>query len=247
MKYQIHPVYLGYRDMAVHDIIYRARGEEIIRMAYGVFILKGEDGSCVMIDSGPPSRDEIIQKGYPARHPADNFVTAEEVRKAGVKPEDVQTIIYTHLHWDHAWNVGDFPNAKLIVQEKEMDSAIHPLKIAVGSYGFFPQSGGPDWLRGIMRVKPVRGDCEILPGIRVITTPGHTAGSQSVLVDTAEGTYLIPGDWIMNLRSLELELPSGSTPDVPAWYQSLDKIKALDLAGILPGHDPRTYERPVWG
>lgn len=156
-------------------------------------------------------------------------------------------IIYTHLHWDHAWNVSDFPNARMIVQAKEMEAAINPMKIARKSYGFMQESGGPDWLKAIMRFETVKGDCDILPGIRVITTPGHTRGSQAVLVNTKEGTYFLPGDWIINSMNLEMELPTGSTPDVAAWYESLEKVKKLDVAGILPCHDPKTYSQKCYG
>lgn len=245
--WKIYPLYQGSRDMDLHDILYRKPVGEIVKMAYGAFLLRDEDGESVMVDTGAPSCEEIESRGYPFRHTSENFVMADQVRKNGVSPEEIRTVIYTHLHWDHAWNTADFPNAEFIVQEEEMNSAVHPLKMARKSYGFIEESGGPDWIRAIMRFRPIRGDRQLFSGIRVITTPGHTSGSQSVIVTTRKGDYLLPGDWITNLRSIKEELPSGSNPDVPAWYDSLDKVRGLHLTGILPCHDMITYEQAFYG
>lgn len=247
MKYKIYPVNQGTRVMDIHDILYRQPVGTEVPFAYGVFLLKDENEKYIMVDSGAPSLAEIQEKGYPLRTPNESIVIADEIRKLGVDPEQIEMIIYTHLHWDHAWNVESFPNAVLIAQADEMAAAINPMKIARKSYGFMKESGGPNWLHAIMRFQAVKGDTEILPGIRVITTPGHTVGSQSVLVDTVEGTYMIAGDWVMNPMNLEMELPTGSTPDVAAWYASLDKVKKLNLKGILACHDPKTYTREYYG
>lgn len=247
MNYKIYPLYQGTRQMAIHDLLYRNHGSEILPMTYGAFLLKGEDGSMLMIDSGGPSVSEAKEKGYPLRMPDEDIEMVDQVRKAGADPEKIPMIIYTHLHFDHAWNTEQFPNAVLIAQRDEMNESIYPMKVQYTSYGFMKQSNGPTWLRSIMRFRAIEGDQQILPGVRVIKTPGHSAGSQSVLVDTAEGTYLIPGDWINNRRSLELECPSGSCPDVYAWQRSYEKIKKLQLVDILPCHDPYTYTREYWG
>lgn len=247
MNYKIYPINQGTRIMDIHDVVYRQPVGKEVPFAYGAFLLQDENKKYIMVDSGAPSLSEIKEKGYPLRTPDEDINMAEKVRELGVDPLDVSMIIYTHLHWDHAWNVEDFPNAVLIAQAKEMDAAIHPMKIGRKSYGFMEESNGPDWVHAIMRFQTVNGDTEILPGIRVITTPGHTSGSQSVLVTTQKGVYMLPGDWIMSGLNLEMELPTGSTPDVAAWYATLEKVKKLDLAGILPCHDPKTYTEKCYG
>lgn len=246
-NYKIYPIAQGTRIMDIHDIVYRHAVGEDVPFGYGCFVIKGDDGTLIMVDSGAPSLSEIKEKGYPLRTPDEDIDIVEEIRKKGFHPNDIQMIIYTHLHWDHAWNTRSFPNAKLIVQETEMNAAIHPMKIARKSYGFMKESGGPEWVHSLLRFETVHGDCEILPGIHVMLTPGHTAGSQSVLVDTAEGIYMLPGDWIMNHMNLELDMPTGSTPDVASWYNSYAKIKQLKLAGILPCHDQSTYTKEYYG
>lgn len=248
MNYKIYPINQGTRIMDIHDVVYRQPVGKELLFAYGAFLLRGEDGRAIMVDSGAPSLSEIREKEYPLRTPDEDMDMAEEVKKqCGADPAEISMIIYTHLHWDHAWNSEKFPNAVLIAQEKEMSEAVCPMKMSRKSYGFMEESGGPDWLHSILRFQPVRGDAEILPGIRVMTTPGHTSGSQSVLVDTSEGVYMLPGDWIASGLNLEMELPTGSTPDVAAWYHTLDKVKRLDLAGILPCHDPMTYTKKCYG
>ncbi len=56
---------------------------------------------------------------------------------------------------------------------------------------------------------------------------------------------MLPGDWIMCDRNLDMDLPGGGTPDVAARYQSLEKVKKLEFAGILPCHDPKTLHGNV--
>ena len=96
-----------------------------------------------MVDSGAPSLSEVREKGYPLRTPDEDIDMVEEVRKHGVDPAEVSMIIYTHLHWDHAWNTNSFPNATLIAQAAEMAAAINPMKIGRKSYGFMEESNGP--------------------------------------------------------------------------------------------------------
>ena len=247
MNYKIYPINQGTRIMDIHDVVYRQPVGEDVSFAYGAFLLKDAKGKLIMVDSGAPSLSEVREKGYPLRTPDEDIDMVEEVRKHGVDPAEVSMIIYTHLHWDHAWNTNSFPNATLIAQAAEMAAAINPMKIGRKSYGFMEESNGPEWLHSIMRFQAVNGDVEILPGIRVIMTPGHTIGSQSVLVDTEKGVYMLPGDWIMCDRNLDMELPGGSTPDVAAWYQSLEKVKKLEFAGIIPCHDPKTYTEMYYG
>jgi N-acyl homoserine lactone hydrolase len=90
--------------------------------------------------------------------------------KVGLKPEDVDMVIFTHLHTDHTHLVKRYTNAKLIVQSTELDHA--------------PQA---------LDFETVSGDQQIDDNVRVLLTPGHTPGGQSVLVETAAGKAIITG------------------------------------------------------
>ncbi len=105
--------------------------------------------------------------------------------KVGVKPEEIDTVILTQLHPDHVELASRFSNAKFIVQKKELDFALNPHPAAAFFYA-------KECFEGL-NFDIVDGDQEITDGVRVLLTPGHTAGGQSVAVDTDAGTAVITG------------------------------------------------------
>jgi glyoxylase-like metal-dependent hydrolase (beta-lactamase superfamily II) len=85
----------------------------------------------------------------------------------------------------------------------------------------------------------VRGDQEIMPGIELLLTPGHTIGLQSVAVNTAKGTAIVASDCAHIARSFKDDNPSSLITDIVAWMKSYDKLraKASSIELIFPGHD----------
>jgi N-acyl homoserine lactone hydrolase len=102
---------------------------------------------------------------------------------ASLIPRDVSAVINTHLHFDHCGGNRLFPGTPIYVQRSERAAAREP--------GYTV----PEWVEfdGAEYVE-LDGAGEILPGIRVVPTPGHTAGHQSVLVDTEDGLVVVAGD-----------------------------------------------------
>jgi N-acyl homoserine lactone hydrolase len=119
-------------------------------------------------------------------------------------PRDVVCVVNTHLHFDHCGGNVLFPGVPIHVQARELADARSEEDYTVR-----------DWVDppGITYVQH-DGEAEILPGIRLIPTPGHTAGHQSVLVDGAE---VIGGDVAYSFR----ELGEADTPG---------KLRVLELA-----------------
>jgi glyoxylase-like metal-dependent hydrolase (beta-lactamase superfamily II) len=131
----------------------------------------------------------------------------------GVQPEQIDIVINTHLHFDHCgWNtrlvngklVPTFPNARYVVQRGELEHAKHPTERDRSSYlaeNFLPiEESGQWWL--------LDGDREIVPGVEVIRTPGHTKDIQCVrltgggksaffFADLVPTTAHLPFHWIM--------------------------------------------------
>ncbi len=110
--------------------------------------------------------------------------------RLGVKPGDVDIVIDTHLHGDHcAGNTrfaggerlaATFPNAEYVVQRREYDDAMRPNERTRGTY--FPVNYQP--LHEAGQLTLLDGDTTIVPGVRVVVTPGHTPGHQSVLFES---------------------------------------------------------------
>ncbi len=127
--------------------------------------------------------------GQPAR-------LLDNLRAAGVTPEDIDIVINTHLHFDHCgWNtvrrgdrvVATFPNAKYYAPEGEWQYARHPSERDAISY--ISENYDPLVETGQMTL--LRGGEEIVPGIAVKTFPGHTAHMQAVIVKSV-GRALLP-------------------------------------------------------
>jgi glyoxylase-like metal-dependent hydrolase (beta-lactamase superfamily II) len=175
------------------------------------------------------------------RAPGQEMIAA--LASAGVRPEEIATVILTHLHYDHAGNTRLFPRARFLVQREELRYALAPTTFDASAY-FAPSLGVvPDYLG--TRFELLDGDTEIADGIRVIATPGHTPGHQSVLVETAGGRYCVAGDAVMWHENLARRIPPGVHTSMLECMASLDKIARL-ADHVLPGHEPTLFaQRPA--
>jgi glyoxylase-like metal-dependent hydrolase (beta-lactamase superfamily II) len=127
-----------------------------------------------------------------------------------VAPASIDVVVLTHLHFDHAGGatrrdgqqlVPTFPRARHVVQRRELWDATHPHERNRASY--LAENFAP--LVDARLVEEVEGEVEVAPGVRVLPTPGHTAGHQSVLVDGGAARALFLGDVVPT--ALHVRLP----------------------------------------
>ena len=179
-----------------------------------------------------------IRRRKIVRDPAQELPAA--LASVGVRPEEISIVIHTHLHYDHAGNNRLFPNARFLVQREELRYALAPTSFDATAY-FAPSLGiTPDYLGS--KFELLDGDAEIADGVRAITTPGHTPGHQSVIVDTAGGRYCIAGDAVMWYENMEKRIPPGIHTSMIESIASLERI-AQEADHVIPGHDPKVFER----
>ena len=205
----------------------------ITRIPRIVWILRGP--TTVVVDTSVPAGQraaEFIGEDFTRdRHqePANALVDA------GLDPHDVETVVLTHLHWDHAGNCDLFPDSRVVVQRSELRYAIAPGRFFRKAF-LAPQSGWgtPPYL--VRNIDTVEGAVELHPGLRVIPTPGHTPGSQAVLVDTELGTFAIAGDAVSTYANLDADIPPGFHVDVDESMDSMDLLRAV-ADHVLPSHD----------
>jgi N-acyl homoserine lactone hydrolase len=169
------------------------------------------------------------------------------LRSVDVEPDDVRTVVNTHLHWDHSSNNHLFPNAQVIVQRSELEYARRPVPWHRVHFEALPDCPPAAWRRGESQLSPIDGDTEIAPGVSAVTLSGHTPGSQGVLVETAGGRYLIAGDCLYLYENWEGDdqvdhIPVGLYTDLVAYDESLRKIESLDCQ-VIPSHDFRVLDR----
>jgi glyoxylase-like metal-dependent hydrolase (beta-lactamase superfamily II) len=154
----------------------------------------------------------------------------EALATVGLTPEKIDIIIHTHLHNDHCENDYKCTNAEIYVQKAEYEFLLNPHPVDHRYY--------PDILDGL-KVTQVEGDVEIAEGVRVIFSPGHTVGGQSVAVNTAHGRAVITG-FCCNAKNFPAQGPAiapGVHINLAEAYDTIQKIRAMaDI--LIPIHDP---------
>ncbi len=143
-----------------------------VDFAIYMFLVRGGD-KLVLVDTGPGTPAEVRERhGFTMTQLPDEEPRAA-LAKAGVQPEDVEIVVNTHLHWDHCSNNDVFTNAQIFVQGSELHYAAHPLPTGRASYERKPGMA-PAWTRAFDRTFGRDGDYELIPGVEVVTLPGHT-------------------------------------------------------------------------
>ena len=151
-----------------------------------VEVQDGKTARRILVETGngdkfPPKLKDI----YGIEH--DRSI-GDALREVGVDPESIDTVVMTHLHFDHSGGTTRktasgalepvFKRAKHVVQKLEWEDATHPHERNRASY--LGENIGPLGDAGLLQI--VDGETELAPGVRVVPTPGHTRGHQSVLI-----------------------------------------------------------------
>jgi glyoxylase-like metal-dependent hydrolase (beta-lactamase superfamily II) len=156
------------------------------------YAIRYADGPVTLVDAGIGPSGALASDWAPV--PGD---LPGELRAAGIDPSEVTTIVLTHLHNDHmGWAVprdSPFTSARVLVQRADVD-LYEANRDQAGQFDLLIEP-----LRAEDRLQILDGDLALTPGIRVIATPGHTPGHQSVAV---EDTLLITGDLLVHAVQL---------------------------------------------
>lgn len=196
----------------------------------------------VLVDTGPSDPD-LAARYHPHLRLSQDKVTLEQtLSKVGVKPQEIEVVIFTHLHWDHCYNLESLSHSSFLLQNDEIQYAVSPLPIHQMAYEAGIPGLRPSWMSVFDRIRIVQGDEEILPGISVVSLPGHTPGFQGVMVQTEKGRCLIAGDTIPLFENWEGSIPHGVHVDLREYEKTFRKIKSLRPDVILPGHDERVFK-----
>jgi glyoxylase-like metal-dependent hydrolase (beta-lactamase superfamily II) len=204
-----------------------ADDRNLVEMACVGMVVR-HNGRVIVCETGIGTKlDEKRARQVELREP-DGALTA--LRRLGIRPEEVDVVLSTHLHWDHAGGFTrlspggqvevTFPKAKHFVQRREWDFALNSdprSKAAYLAEDFVPVADA-----GL--VEFVDGDAEILPGVELRFTGGHTPGNQVVIFRAGELAAAMTGDLI------------GLTPHLRrAWNSGgdLDVVRALEAKGRL--------------
>ncbi len=201
------------------------------------FAIRHPDG-VILFDTGVAGDHEWVNDMFrPTVVPI-----VEAVNGAGIDERDVVGIVNSHLHFDHCGQNRFLPEVPVYAQQAELDAVEQPR--------FTIQ----EWARiDPGRVRLVDGDEEIASGVHVLSTPGHTPGHQSMLIEHGGGPTLLAGQCCYTCAEfVARELVAGDVHDDgddgdDGWMDraraSLDRLHALDPDTVHFSHDRTVYRR----
>jgi glyoxylase-like metal-dependent hydrolase (beta-lactamase superfamily II) len=228
--------YAGPFTSSVAKVLLDTDWDKTIDRYYFFWAVQG-GGTTVVVDCG-------VRPAWAAGKTLKGYVSPDAVlARIGISAASVEHLILTHIHQDHAGGLELFPKARIYVQQREFEFwTTDPIAkrkpfAKVSDPVVLEQLGN---LRGSKRLILIDGDQQILPGIEVLLTPGHTPALQSVAIQTAGGLAVLTSDCAHIRRSFETDLPSSIICDLPGWMDSYARLREKvggDLARLFPGHD----------
>ena len=186
----------------------------------------------VLFDTGIGSGSAVIDELYSPT--SSDLVDALAAHGHGVS--DVTAIVNSHLHFDHCGNNHRFPGVPIYAQEGEIVEARTPMYTV------------PEWIDfDGAEYRPIDGDETIAPGMRIVATPGHTRGHQSLVLDTREGPLVLAGQAVYSRAEYEHllahdALRDGDPPPDPEQYLT----SARQLVRLQPRRVHFSHDRAVW-
>lgn len=185
-----------------------------------------------------------LAKAFGLKMTKDDAIPAQ-LAKIGLKTSDIKYVVVGHMHLDHGGNIGQFPNATLIVQDQEVQAAVTP---DIGFSVYYIPGDFADMKN--QNVLKLNGDLDIFGdgSFRVISAPGHTKGSQFAVARLPKtGSVIMTSDVVYLKENLDKNLipgiPGVSNPiDAYKSYQRIRHIRDTENAKIFYGHDPEIFK-----
>jgi glyoxylase-like metal-dependent hydrolase (beta-lactamase superfamily II) len=187
----------------------------------------------VVFDTGIGAGNPLVDRHYqPVRHALEDELARHEHRL-----DDVTAVVNSHLHFDHCGNNPLFPGVPIYAQAGELEAVRDPW-YTVQDWVDFPG----------VEYRHVDGDAEVEPGMRIVATPGHTRGHQSLVLDSPAGPVVLAGQAVYSRTELDAiietgSIPPGDAPPEPEQYlASARRLIELEPRRVHFSHDPEIWE-----
>jgi N-acyl homoserine lactone hydrolase len=184
----------------------------------------------ILVDTGPGDDHPIVNE----RYQPEIVSVVDALNRAGLDERDVALIVNTHLHFDHCGQNRLFPSVPVLVQRSEYAAAQQP-RFTIPEWAAIEES----------RQAFVDGDAEVVDGVHIIATPGHTPGHQSVLIGGTR-SVLLAGQCCYTCAEFRAGTPlAGDMHDetfVAVGNQSLQRLRALGADTVMLSHDPEVLD-----
>lgn len=205
-------------------------------MDYFVWVLQNGPRT-ILVDTGYDQAEATRRDRPILRDPA------KAIAALGLRPDQIDTVIITHLHYDHAGGLDRYPAATFHVQEAEMAYATGPCMCHDPLQMPFTVDHVCDMVRHVYAGRVVfhDGSGAVAPGVRVHRLGGHSRGLQVVEVDTAHGPLILASDaahyWenYVNRKAFPIVV---DLADMMQGFEQLMTLGQRNTGRIIPGHDP---------
>jgi N-acyl homoserine lactone hydrolase len=193
------------------------------------FVLKHPKAGAILVDTGVGEPTAELMKEFKIV----NRNVADALEEHQLSPADVKIVINTHLHFDHCGQNAVFKRAPFYVQRSELKRA----RDDGFTMQWFDFAGA--------RFELLDGDAQIADGVRVVATPGHTIGHQSVVVDGPDGEAVMIGDAAYTSgiygegAGADVSGWPGQYSDRESWVRSIDRLHAMRPHAVHFCHDTR--------
>lgn len=255
---RIYPFELGRAVVDQSLLTYRIGIGNKIDICFGCFYVEA-DGRKIMVDTGPSSGEHAAKwhKEFGPEIAPDQQSFIQLEKQIGVKPQEIDIILLTHLHWDHAYHLEKYPNSKIYVSKTELNFALNPLPPFFFSYENWQMGLTPFFIPSIPRMVQIdMVPQKITEHVSMIPTPGHCPGHMAVAVETTRGTYVLSGDSVIgreNLKPLQERYSPfrmiGLYMDFEAGWKSIETILRVvdgDTTRIFCSHDPMALAKSFY-
>lgn len=215
---ELHLLSDGFFGIDLGFLVYGKYHGDLYKAALKPLLIIADDER-ILVDTGMGELPAKARGFYKRWHTP---TLEDSLRERGYSPEDITMVINTHLHLDHCGNNHLFGAARFYVQERELRYAFNPHRFQKGGY-----------VRAqfdVAHYETLDGDVELVDGIEVLTTPGHTPGHQSVVLEV-EGaerhSYVYCGDAAPLRENLAKRNIVGILYNPVHALNSIDKLKRL--------------------
>lgn len=240
----ISVLYLGRIECKKNDLIQCSDADQMIKSPISAILIRHPTLGNLLYDTGnSPFYSTEYPKSTLETYPIPEFISIEDaLKQKGMTPADIDTVILSHLHFDHAGGLRYFKGTKairnVIVSEAELKNAYY--QVMTGHPGAYVKSLFD--LKDI-RFTTINEATSLAEDIKLFIQQSHTPGLIGMILKTeTKGTLLVTGDTIYTKENYEKQLPPGGSINktTKEFYENLTVIKKMATesdASIIYGHD----------